>query len=574
MSKSVKFLKIISPIALAITLTACGGGSGADFGSNGGGDSGVGTGVTTETEAETGTGVAEELVYTLQPLEVGISSLSAGGSTGITTRLIDQNGDLAAIDQTISFASPCISNGTSEIVSPITSNNGVFTSTYTAIGCEGDDVLTASVDGLSVESTLNVQAATLGAVEFISAEPQNILLKGMSAAGLQHTSTVRFQIKNNAGGPIANADVNFELTTDVGGIELASAVGKTDNQGFVSTILEAGTINTPVRVRATVTRAGTSISSESSQLSISTGVADQNSLSIALTNPTPSAWNHDGEEVGVTVFASDRFNNPVPDGTTVTFNTELGQIQPNCQTVNGRCVVNWTSAEARSLGIGDSIYTYNDDGVTTITATVIGEESFVDTNSNGIFDNGDLFDTNSDKGESFEDYNDDGIYNVGYEKFLDFNGNSIRDAKDAKYTGLGCQDTGGRCSEANGLKNIFVSTRLIMAEDSQNIRVLDASGNSVSTIIDGQTYTIEVSGSRNGQAPPSGTTLSVSSEEAEILTESTITVPVTRSRYSFTLRVRDIDVDEEVAGALITIKATTPKGLINIRTFNYQDIQP
>jgi len=45
----------------------------------------------------------------------------------------------------------------------------------------------------------------------------------------------------------------------VGGFSLSFVNGKTDNNDFVSTILQAGSINTPVRVRATVTRGTTTI---------------------------------------------------------------------------------------------------------------------------------------------------------------------------------------------------------------------------------------------------------------------------------------------------------------------------
>jgi len=92
-----------------------------------------------------------------------------------------------------------MSNGTPEIVSPVISNNGVFTSIYTAIGCERDDQITATVGGFSEEATVNVQAANLGLVAFVSSDPQNILLAGFSAAGFGQISTVRFQILNDVG---------------------------------------------------------------------------------------------------------------------------------------------------------------------------------------------------------------------------------------------------------------------------------------------------------------------------------------------------------------------------------------
>ena len=40
----------------------------------------------------------------------------------------------------------------------------------------------------------------------------------------------------------------------------------------------------------------------------------------------------DGVTVPVTVSMTDRFSNPVPDGTTANFQTTLGGIQASCQT--------------------------------------------------------------------------------------------------------------------------------------------------------------------------------------------------------------------------------------------------
>lgn len=601
MSKSVKFVKLISPVAFAIALSACGGGSsGADFGSGSGTNAGTTAAATdTGTSADAGTdvGVAEELVFTLQPLEVGLPSLSAGGSTGITTRLIDQNGDLAATDFTISLSSPCISNGTSEIVSPITSNNGVFTTTYTARGCAGDDEITATVGALSQSTTVNVMAAELGNVQFVSAEPQNLLLQGMSAPGLSHTSTVTFQILNNVGGPIANEDVTFELTSDVGGIELASTVGVTDNDGFVSTILQSGAVHTSVRVRAIVDRAGEVISSESSNIVISTGIADQNSFSLSLETLNPAAWDRDGVEVAVNVIASDRFNNPVPDGTAVSLSTELGSITPSCVTVGGRCSGTWTSSDPRDLGINDIRYPH--EGITTITAEIIGEESFIDTNSNGIFDDGDILDLNSDKGETFEDYNmgynTDSLgnpmvtgYSAGLEPFIDFNGNGIRDPKDGLYTGLGCAhetlcalgDDGNPI--ANGVKGIFTSAELVLSEDTLIVAIIDnatgqALDRSTDSLVNNRSYSVHVFGSRNNQQPPEGTTISISSDEVDFFTGESSTVLSTNEHFSsmfdatrpvvqgpygphvFGLSLKDADPDEETDGVIeISLPNTGP----------------
>ena len=553
MSNTTRFVKIVSPLAVAIALAACGGDSSFGGGSSGEKTSGDTTGdTTTGTGGTTGTGTPAPLVLKFEEMRIGLTQLSAGGSTGITVELKDQHGDFAKTEQTVTFTSACISNGQSEIESPIKSNTGVFTTTYTAKGCEGDDVIKAETGALNTTGTVNVTPANLGAVEFVSAEPQTILLKGMSAAGMQHTSTVRFQIKNDVGGPIANEDVTFELITPAvgdGGIKLSTTKGKTDNNGFVSTILQAGTVHTTVRVRATVERGGTKISSESSQLVISTGIADQNSLSLSFSVLNPAAWDHDGVEVGVNLIASDRYNNPVPDGTTVSFYTELGQVEPSCQTAGGRCTVKWRSSNPRDLGTGDIRYprdntTSYSDGITTVTAKILGEESFLDTNANGIFDDGDLFDTLSDRGEAYADYNmgyniiDSGgnittnMYDQGLDRFiLDYNGNQAYDPKDGKYTGLSCKHS-TLCASDNGLKDIFASGQIVMSEDNQSFVILESDGTPLSgSLQTGKTYILEVFGVRNKQVPPMGTSIAVSADGAKVLGGS-LTVASTNAHGS------------------------------------------
>lgn len=509
----------ISPFLLSFSLIACGGGGG--FGD---GDS-----LTAENPGESGEidisgfslGSDIEGVFKRGVLQIGLASLSAGGSTGMSVVLQDKDGKLSTDEHTVTFTSTCITAGLAEVTSPVISSTGSFATTYIAKGCEGEDKVTAATGVLVAEGVVDVKPANIGAVEFISADPQTLLLRGMSAPGLQHTSVVKFQIKNDVGGPLTNADVSFELTTEVGGITLSAVEGTTDSEGFVSTIVQAGSVHTSVRVKAIVERNGDIISSESSQLIISTGVADQNSLSMSLSTFNPAAYNIDGVDVDVNIIASDRYNNPVPDGTTVSFYTELGVIEPSCQTTGGRCSVKWSSGGQRDLGESDGRYPH--DSITTVMAKVIGEESFIDKNSNGIFDDGDQFDFLSDRGEAFEDYNNgyrgNGIifnaYDEGLDPYLDFNGNGIRDDKDGKYTGLGCIHP-TLCGE-NTLKDVFVSAEIVLAESNLIIEVLDSAGNRVNEIESGKVYIIRTYGAAKRQVPPAGTSISVSSSDVEIV---------------------------------------------------------
>ncbi len=115
-----------------------------------------------------------------------------------------------------------------------------------------------------------------------------------------------------------------------------------------------------------------------------------------------------GVTVPVTVYLSDRYSNPVPDGTAVAFTTNGGQIDGNCNTSGGQCTVTWTSSNPRpttnpasQTGTPPS----NGFGRAMILSTAIGEESFDDANGNGFYDSGESF---SNLGEPYRDDNQNG----------------------------------------------------------------------------------------------------------------------------------------------------------------------
>ena len=98
--------------------------------------------------------------------------------------------------------------------------------------------------------------------------------------------------------------------------------------------MHVGNVATTVRVTATVV--GLSIGTQSDQLTVTTGIPDQDSTSLSIETLNPEAWNRDGIVDTVTIRLSDRFNNPVPNGTAVTFTTEGGQIVSQCLTTAAR----------------------------------------------------------------------------------------------------------------------------------------------------------------------------------------------------------------------------------------------
>lgn len=401
--------------------------------------------------------------------DVSALTLSAGGTATISILLQDDKGHPFTEPVDVRFASTCSNKAIPEAIisSPITAVGGQATSTYLAKGCAGVDNITVTADvggkNLSATGSINVLSASVGSIVFVDATPENIGIKG---TGTAESSTLRFRVLDTNGNAVANKAVDFKLNNDSAGLGLTPSTATSNSQGYVQTVVNSGTVATTVRVTATTLGTnGTSISSQSNVLVVSTGKPDQDSFSLSASVLNVEGWNYDGAKVTITARLADAFNNPVPDGTAVVFTTEGGSIESSCQTQKGTCSVVWTSQQPRPEGVEiqffDSQGKRKEDpnaileqetnlagknyygnhfgqpygGRVTITATAIGEESFPDLNSNNILDTKqefDLFKTiidedskvtgcgrdNSgdcyDLSEAFVDHNEDGIYTPKY----------------------------------------------------------------------------------------------------------------------------------------------------------------
>ncbi|HUO81514.1 MAG TPA: hypothetical protein VM616_01505, partial [Gammaproteobacteria bacterium] len=408
-----KLLPILIALMAAFCYACSSGGSGSlgtgDGGTGGGGGGDDGGGDTDSVQMGNGTGAG------FMPGEIGVAvpDLAAGGATTLTVTIVDENGNLvtgAPVD--VSFSSVCSTQGLAVIDSPITTSTGIANSNYAASGCNGDDVITATatVEDTDLVATgmVTVAPASVGSIEFVSATPTNIGLQGTGGSGRSETSTVVFRVVDSTGGPVSGEEVSFTLNTTVGGIMISPAMATTGTNGQVQTVVQAGTVATTVRVTARVTGSSPSIATQSDQLTITTGVPDFDSTSLSVETLNPEAFDIDGTTVPVTIRLSDRFNNPVPDGTAITFQTEGGQIGGQCTAIEGTCSVNWVSQDPRP-----------DDGRSSLLATAIGEESFTDINGNGVFDNAETLADVDDIPEPWRDDNENGTREVD-EPFVDF----------------------------------------------------------------------------------------------------------------------------------------------------------
>lgn len=526
--------KILSILMLALLLGACGGGSGGDDcvgGSiagacdvnEGGEDVSVIDDVIVDDDdvADTdqglvvmGSGTSD--AFNPQIIDSGnINVLAAGGSVelSVTFFLADGSGTLSPYTEAVNvtFSSDCVTGGlaTFDPASTVVTVEGRASTTYTAQGCDtgaGGEVITAraNIDGtdLSSSTSIVVAGADVGSIEFVQADPVVIGLKGTGGEGIPEQSTVRFRVVDETKGPVAGKTVNFSLNTQVGGITLQPASAVSDSSGFVQTVVQSGTVQTSVRVTATEQETG--ISTQSSRLTISTGIPHQDAFAIALSTINTETFNIFGVDVDVTVWLSDRFQNPVPDGTAVSFTAEGGQIENSCATVGGSCTVVWTSSEPRPTVALPGDIAGQSGGRVTIVATAIGEESFTDQNGDFVFDSGEVF---TDLGEPFRDDNENGVYDDGIDGFfLDFDSSGTHlgsaDALDGQYNGLLCASG---CA-SNPTTGISASIVLVMGT-SQMVLIPSADPLIVGT--DGFADLAVAVTDQNGNLPPAGTVISI-----------------------------------------------------------------
>lgn len=440
---------------------------------------------------------------TLSTPQLSPSTLAAGGTASIAVTVLNAGAPYAPV-QTVSFSSPCAANGKARLGAPVATVNGVATTSYTDLGCGSVDAITASitVNGATITSSANltVQPPSAGQLVFVSALPQNIALKGTGGAGRQESAVVTFRVLDAAGTPVSGQQVNFSLNTSAGGLTLNPATATTGAGGLVTTTVASGTVNTPVRVSATL--AGAVLSTVSDQLVVSTGVPEQNGFSLAavMRNIEGGQFNGCPAPNGTLITArlADHFRNPAPDGTAVSFTAEGGSIDASCLTgltsttltdgtvitqkgTPGECTVRFCAGNPRPL-----------DGRVTILAYALGEESFVDTNGNNRYDAGETF---TDLGDPFR--NDravtdanvagiDDVYTSGNavraagEPYIDTNGNgSWNAAGNGIYNGvLRAADAGGS-SDTVHIRQAMV---LVLSNSTANISLLDQAVGGAPTI--------------------------------------------------------------------------------------------
>ena len=483
---------------------------------------------------------------------------------------------------------------------------GTLTATYTANGGSVTDEITVQMLSAAEENNFDRVSLT-----FVNASPINIALRGTGGGtGLEERSEVTFKLTGPSGNPVTGQAVQFYLSTELGGIELLDTDVLSNGAGEATATIWAGKLPTPVRVIAETEQTPLDATEDlirvfSDVLSISSGIASQARFTVsAETLNPPDTANIGGINVPVTVLAFDRFGNPVPDGTSVSFVTECGGIgdgagSPSgaCQTKTGQCTVNWISQPnaQRECSAGRA----------TILAYALGEEDFDDNDSDAYFTvptgacnapadgTCDAWDAPSqDNSEPFLDEDENGQQDAP-EFFIDSNGDGTWDEETPdgvdvdniagitgpNYNGAACADDE---DDSNGTYNadydcfnelLYVYDEVVIvtqpiASEALDFELLDAARAPVTgadpLITTGQLYIftlwLESGGVEN--VPAVGTSISVSGQDdCEILGLDSTTVGNSNAQARWELPFTVVAADNPTGAGSITVDWQTPNGL-------------
>ena len=371
---------------------------------------------------------------TLSAVAIGSTTVSAYGTTGVRVQVLQAGQPYTAGVVTVNFTSSCPAGKATVTPTATTQPDGFAVATFVDNGCaqtaDTTVTLTASISTDSKSGSLTVRSPTTGSLRFVSVVPsdKSITLRGQGGNGRQENATVTFQLVDVAGQGVGNADVCFDSSTYIGGLNIdgfgpgtlptspgsvalcgtdslsvVRYVKRTNPDGTVVVQVNSGTVPTPVRVRARALYPATatlSLESFSDTLSVSTGLPLQRSFSLSVDKANIDGGNFDGEIANVTVRLADQFSNPVPDGTVVNFIGSGASVctanNGSCRTTNGACSCNVVSQARRPI-----------DNRVVVTAYAIGLEDFDDRNGDNIYTVG--TDPFYDLGDAYVDSNKDGL---------------------------------------------------------------------------------------------------------------------------------------------------------------------
>lgn len=315
-----------------------------------------GAGTVTATSSLNGTSFSGSANYsvgsttlTFGTLTANPTSVQAYGSTVLSVDVLAGSGKYTDQQVNVNFSSACVTAGKATLASVVATNNGTAQTVYRDQGCGNNDTITATATGIIKPATVQLSIAppTAASVQFESALPsgQSIVIKGQGGNGRTETASLKFKVVDIFNHPLSGATVDFTSSTSA--VTVNKASDTTDENGEVITTVNSGSVATSFRVKAAL-HSNPSVSTWSDSIVVTTGLPFQGAFSLAPGKHALDATiqsSPSSPATTVSVMIGDVNGNPVPDGTPVVFQTNMGTIgsssQGGCITTNGGCTVDF-----------------------------------------------------------------------------------------------------------------------------------------------------------------------------------------------------------------------------------------
>lgn len=482
------------------------------------------------------------------------TSLSLFGQATITAMVTDALGNKVADNTPVTFNVTGGATGAT-VTSSVATVDGKATATLNAGNISGSLIVTATAGSASQSINFTVAPSDAGSVQVVSVEPKFVQHLGQSG---QQTSVITFSVKDPAGNAVADGTPvtisldplqlgGGELISDGVGPYTASFTEKTVN-GQVSATFRAGVVAGTADVTATV---ATPLSSDISTVALVTVLSGEPDSLHLFTSGSPlnvPGLLYDGNTAAFNITIGDRYGNPVPDGTQVSF-----MVEPGCGTIGNSTGFSTTTTKGAISEDATFGSTASFRGLPTdtqdhceIVAYLPGDEGFEDVNGNGVFDSGTDVCT-GDEGEPYIDANGSKDYDPG-ELYIDVN-------KNGQYDG-----PNNTCDTDT---IIWAKVDYVM---SGSIATFNISPGSFNIPLKGsQTFTVIVA-DQNGSPPVPGTKLSVTTSAGTLVNGGTDIIP---DNYSpATPWVKTFQLLSDATGtspkqATITVTLTFPNTTAN-----------
>jgi hypothetical protein len=368
-----KFIQLIAMAVLTAGLAACGGGGGSPGSTtgatgNGTNNNGTSTTATGDTQATSaGTMTIEVLSGAGQPS----TSISAVEIAQAKVTLKDSSGK-AVKGAVVTFSESGVN-----LLSIAPASKTALTDDAGQASVEIRAASTAAVGATVVGASASVAGQAVSAqkaiavtsapsngggtvippqdlanaINFLDVNPsdKSIVLAGAGGNGRSESATLRFRVVDKNNTPVKGVAVTFAVVP-AGDVTLNISTAVSDAEGVVLTTVSSKNVATAVVVKATVD--GKSISSQSDQLLVTTGVVTQAGFDLSATKYNLN-YGITGDSSDITVRIVDINGNPVADGVPVVFTTNFGAVgtssRGGCATTNGSCVVTYSVQDPRPL---------------------------------------------------------------------------------------------------------------------------------------------------------------------------------------------------------------------------------